>query len=129
MSGHADAGPSVSVARAIDSATARLATYDAAIEVLGVSPAEALMRDARRTWEGARDALVAIQSDARYITAADPDIMLGLRVQWAQMATDADAGHAGHLIGGAEVFAMLAVEWGDIANEHVQRAQRAGLRP
>lgn len=129
MSSHADAGPSVSVARAIEIATARLAAYDAAIDVLGVSLAEACIRDARRVWEAALGALVAIQGDARYITAADPDIMLDLRVRWGQMANDADAGRAGDLIGGSEVFAMLAVEWGDIANEHVERAQRAGLRP
>lgn len=128
MSGHADAGPSVSVARAIEIATSRLAVYDAAIDVLGVSPAESFIRDARLAWEAARDALVAIQSNARYISTAEPDIVLDLRVRWAQMANEADIYRAGCLIGGTEVFAMLAVEWGDIANEHVQRAQRAGLR-
>ncbi len=128
MTAPVDLSASVSLARAIEIATARIAACEAAGEVLDVSMVEALLRDVAKVWQGALGVLVAIQSDARYEQADDPQIVGSLRSMWMEMGQKSGA-PLGHKLGGAEVYAMLAVEWADHANWAVQEAQRQGLRP
>ena len=127
MSGKADLSASVSTARAIEIATARIAAYEQAIDVLGVSLTEALLRDAKHIWEGARNALLSIQGHADYRQSDDEPALAVLRFRWMELAQDAGP-DVGRALGGREVFAMLAREWPDYANEHVQEAHRMGLR-
>lgn len=119
---------SVSLPRAIEIATARVEAYAAARKALGASPSEAFLLDAQRAWDSALGVLGSIQADARYEESVGGAVVDGLRGKWLAMARECGPDTAGRESGCYEVFAMLAVEWPDLANEIVQYSQVKGLR-
>lgn len=128
MSAESNLRASVSLPRAIEIATARVEAFAAARRALGTSPTEAFLLDAQRAWDSALSCLGAIQADARYEESVGEAVVDGLRGKWLAMAREVGPDTAGRESGCYEVFAMLAVEWPDLANEIVQHSQVKGLR-
>lgn len=128
MSAESNLRASVSLPRAIEIATARVEAFAAARRALGTSPTEAFLLDAQRAWDSALGAMGAIRADSRYESSVDGPVVDGLRHRWLGMARESAPDAEGRSAGCYEVFAMLAVEWPDFANEITQVAQARGAR-